>query len=93
MKIFPHYREQRDGCMIAIVLEVKGEIPVNGRLVCADSLSARDRGICVVMPSPSIYQEQSWVKMALFRLHQMPGRETTSSSAGLLVSRSELMRM
>jgi hypothetical protein len=28
MKIFPHYREQRDGCMIAIVLEVKGEIPV-----------------------------------------------------------------
>jgi len=51
MKIFPHYRERRDGCMIASVLEVRKEIPVNGRLVCTDSLPARDRRICVVMQS------------------------------------------
>src|SRR6266699_1239865 len=53
MKIFPHYRERRDGCMIASVPEVKKEIPLNGRLVCVDSLPARDRGICVVMQSSS----------------------------------------
>ena len=34
---------------------------------------------------------QSWVKIALFRLQRMPSRETTSSSAGLVASRSELM--
>jgi ABC-type sugar transport system ATPase subunit len=53
--------------MIASVLEVKGEIPFNGLLVCFDSLPARDRRICMVMQSPSIYLEQSWVKIALFR--------------------------
>jgi hypothetical protein len=77
--------------MIASVLEVEKEIPVNRRLVCVDSLPARDRGICVVMQSSSICQEQLWVKTALFRLERMPGRETTWSSAGLVVSRSELM--
>ena len=34
-------------------------------------------------------QEQSWTKIALFRLQPMPGRETTCSSAGLVVGRSE----
>jgi hypothetical protein len=33
----PHYRELRDGCMIASVLEVKKEIPINRRLVGVDS--------------------------------------------------------
>ncbi len=28
VKIFPHYRERRDGRMIASILEVKKEIPV-----------------------------------------------------------------
>jgi hypothetical protein len=83
----PHYRKRRDGCMIAGVLEVKKEISNDGRLVCVDSLPARDRGICVVMQSSSICQEQSWAKIALFRLQRMPGRETTSSNAGLVVSR------
>jgi hypothetical protein len=55
------------GCMIASVLEVKGKIPFNGLLVCFDSMPARDRGICTVVQSPSIYLEQSWVKVALFR--------------------------
>src|ERR1700688_386489 len=87
----PHYRRRRDGCMIAGVLEVKKEISVNGRLGCVDSLPARDRGICMVTQSSSICQEQSWAKIALFRLPRMPGRETTSSNAGLVVSRSELM--
>jgi hypothetical protein len=54
--------------MIAGVLEVKKDIAVNGRLVFVDSLPARERGICVVMQSSSICQEQSWVKIALFRL-------------------------
>ena len=44
--------------MIASVLEVKKEIPVNRRWVCFDSLPARDRGISVVMQSSSICQEQ-----------------------------------
>src|SRR5208282_3650022 len=34
----------------------------------------------LVMQSSSIYQEQSWVKIVLFRLQPMPGREATSSS-------------
>ena len=42
----------------------------------------------LVMQSSSIYQEQSWVKMVLFRLQPMPGREATSSSAGSVVSPS-----
>src|ERR1700724_2053358 len=87
----PHYRRRRDGCMIAGVLEVKKEISVIGRLGCVDSLPARDRGICMVTQSSSICQEQSWARIALFRLQPMPGRETTSSSAGSVVSRSELM--
>src|ERR1700682_5993415 len=49
---------RRDGCMIASVLEVKKEIPVNRRWVCFDSLPARDRGIWVVMQSSGICQEQ-----------------------------------
>jgi hypothetical protein len=51
--------------MTAGVLEVKKEIPVNGRLVCVDSLLARDRGICVVMQTSSICQGQSWAKSFL----------------------------
>jgi hypothetical protein len=35
--------------------------------------------------------EQSWVKIVLFRLQPMPGREATSSSVGSVVSRSGLM--
>src|SRR4029077_9586671 len=87
----PHYRELRHGCMIASVLEVKKEILGNGRLVGVDSLRARDRGICVVKQSSSICQEQGCVKTALFRWEGTQGRETTSSSARLAVSRSELM--
>jgi hypothetical protein len=47
--------------------------------------------VLVVMQSSSIYQEQSWVKIVLFRLQPMPGREATSSNAGSVVSRSGLM--
>jgi hypothetical protein len=45
----------------------------------------------LVMQASSIYQEQSWVKIVLFRLQPMPGREASSSSAGSVVSRSGLM--
>jgi hypothetical protein len=45
----------------------------------------------LVMQSSSSYQEQSWAKIFLFRLHPMPGREATSWIAGSVVSRSELM--
>src|SRR5437660_4870545 len=57
-------------------------------IICARAWPLR---CWLVMQSSSIYQEQSWVKIVLFRLQPMPGREATSSSAGSVVSRSGLM--
>lgn len=54
-------------------------------IICARAWPLR---CWLVTQSSSIYQEQSWVKIVLFRLQPMPGREATSSSAGSVVSRS-----
>ena len=57
------------------------------RRAAGDSLTLRTES----RATRSMYQQQSWVRIVLFLLQPIPGREATSSSAGSVVSRSGLM--